>query len=272
MNLISYIPPIFAHLKFIKSLEINLYAYMGSAAKKLSEADETVQKLFNEIVCECRLKKGLYSCKIGKPSNGSSASVIDYRTVCLSEELASDLKSNNEKKQLCARSIIKHELGHIENRDNASLIAIAAIQLGCIYAFNHLFTYLPEQTIVYAVGTVAAIYFQFRFLYDTDQYFEKWAELRADAFSIRHATTAKELSAVAEFFEDKFEDVVANAPNTYLGGVKLTDIYDRKKKENQTLRDWLIENRNVPNLIHQSTCHPNPYDRAKTFREASKKF
>ena len=253
----------------------NVHEYLQ--ARKLPDVDAETQRIFNEVVRECGLKERDFSCKIYDAYNSWARSIGNH-VVTITSETASHLKGSDPRARLQARSIIKHELGHLHHRDLISRTLISAAVAGIIYGMNKIAEHYipavqsPWTALAYSIGAVFALYVRLRLIWEGQLYALRREERRADLFAIQHTTNPQELDAVAEQFSSEFEGYVGRVLFLQVGRRKIQDEYDRRSNRDQSVRDWVIENRHVPYIAGESSIHPNLYDRANTFKEAAKRL
>ncbi len=282
-NYLSYAPRIVSVVRCIDDLRMNAYAYFNWLGD-LEETDQKVQDVFYEIVEECGLNKDNYFCKIDSSSDCLKhvAYAKGWNTVAISKPIADNLIGLNRKKCLFARGVIKHELGHLYNRDSASDIGASAVRAALLFsAYKIANLYFPFseptsflESLVWSGAFLVTTCAQFAFITKARWYKDRRDELGADAFSIRHGHV-KELHAMADDYESFIDKAVESAHIKYVSqqlfgkSIRIIDLYEARENRAQTLKEWIIQNRYTYNMLTDSHIHPNPYDRANTFRQAA---
>ncbi len=263
----QYVPLILAGSATLFRCAQNISEWM--TVKHLSNPDQDIQKIFQEIVCECGLDETGFICKI-YDGYDTPARAIGYYVVAISQGTADQLKDTNQK--LVAREIIKHELGHLVHKDLPLRVLSSAAATGILFGLSKISQhYMPKPhsslgALAFAVGALFATYVQLRFMWNGQIFALNLEEKRADAFAIQHSSNPEELLAMADYFSNRFESHVEKLTILQIGGQRISDLYEQRKDKSQSMRDWAIENRHTPYVAGESRVHPNLYDRSMTFR------
>lgn len=226
-------------------------------------ADESVQKIFKECVAECGLNPKKYVCKVRHDWN-SPASAVFPNTVFVTGRVEQSLGA-----ELCLRSQIKHELGHLNHYDAIAATCIGSAATAALYGASRMMEQYLQGSSMGAIAAIAGLFIQLPLTVRIQRFIKLYLESRADQFAIKHTTNSQELRAVACYYEGRFEDWVANLPTFQGGRSRPMAEFKNRENRNQTLREWVIENRSMPLVAGKSTTHPNYYDRAQTFRLAA---
>ena len=226
-------------------------------------ADERVQKIFTECVVECGLNPNKYVCKVREHWR-SPATAVFPNTVFVNGKIEESLEAT-----LRLRSIIKHELGHLHYYDSIAATCISLLLTAAHYGASRLMEEYLQDSSIGTFGAIAGILIQLPIMFRVQCLMKLYLESRADQFAIKHTKNSEELRAMASYYENRFENWVTNLPTLKGGLSRPMAEFQNRKNRNQTLRAWVIENRQMPLAAGKSSMHPNYYDRAKTFRLAA---
>ncbi len=170
------------------------------------------------------------------------------------------------------RSQIKHELGHLKHSDAIAATCIGSAATAALYGASRIMEQSLQGSSIGAIAAIAAIVIQLPLTVRIQRFMKLYLESRADQFAIKHTKNSEELRAVASYYEKQFEDWVENLPKLQGGQSRPMVEFQKRENRNQTLREWVIENRHMPLVAGKSSTHPNYYDRAETFRLAAERL
>lgn len=229
-------------------------------------ADEKVQKIFRECVAECGLNPNKYVCKV-RDDWDSPASAVFPNIVFVSGRIEQSLEA-----ELLLRTQIKHELGHLNHYDAIAATCLGSAATAALYGASWMMEEYLQDSSIGAIAAIAGIFIQLPLTVRIQRFIKLYLESRADQFAIKHTTNSQELRAVASYYEERFEDWVANLPTLQGGRSRPMAEFQNRENRNQILREWVIENRYMPLVAGKSSTHPNYYDRAQTFRLAGERL
>lgn len=245
--------------------------------KKLEPVDENTQKIFKKILKECNLQNSVVVCKRYE-NNSSPACVIGLNTIGIPQKIENQLLNGNPEQKLQFRNVIKHELGHLINNDNLKKLLLLIVLGTAFYTVDYLGkNFLPQpkdmlEIGLYSAASLVVTYLKMQALGETIFKRKRYEEIYADQFAIDHTQNPKELRATEKYFNDIFERYIEGLPVLYVGNKRILDEFDARSNQSQTLREWVIENRNKPYVASESVIHPNEFDRARTFAAAAERL
>lgn len=259
--------------KYIPCLIGSVYPLKVTAAeivdnfkfRDLPLADQRMQNIFRECVTECGLNPNKYVCKIIENNCLVPAQAVLPNTIIIR-------RGESSKNELWLRMTIKHELGHLNHYDAIALTCINLVATAALYGASWMMEQYLQDSSMGAIAAIAGIFSQLPLNLHIQHSMALHSESRADQFSIKHTRNSQELRTMASYYEERFENWVAELP-TFRGGKSIPMVeFENRENRNQTLREWVIENRHMPYAAGRSMGHPNYYDRAQTFRLAAERL